>query len=113
MAGDPSGDVPDGRRGLRQRVLAGPVLVEVVADDGVAAGVAVLLDLPEELGAVAAALFGALAEVGLERVQLAGARLLPAPVSQFLPGGGACVALDGVQAPAQVAGDLPEPAPVG
>jgi hypothetical protein len=54
-----------------------------------------------------------LVQVGLERVELAGARPLPAAVGEFLPGGGAVVTLDGVQAPAQVAGDLPEAAPLG
>jgi hypothetical protein len=88
------------------------VLVEVVADDGVAAGVAAFADLTEQPGAVSAALAGALVQVGLERVQLAGAGSLPAPVGELLPGGGAGVALHGVQAPAQVAGDLPEPAPL-
>jgi hypothetical protein len=89
------------------------VLLEVGADDGVAACVAAFADLPEQLGAVAAAFAGALVQVRLERVQLAGAGSLPAPVGEFLPGGGAGVALDGVQAPAQVAGDLPESAPLG
>jgi hypothetical protein len=89
---------------------SGAALVEVAADDGVAAGVAECFDLPEQLGAVAAALAGALVQVRLERVQLAGPRLLPAAVGEFLPGGGAGVALDGVQAPAQVPGDLPQAA---
>jgi hypothetical protein len=47
VAGDPAGDVPDGRRGRRQRFLSGPAPAEVVADDGIAAGVAALPDLPE------------------------------------------------------------------
>jgi hypothetical protein len=80
---------------------------EVAADDGVAAGVAALPDLPEQLGAVAAALGRALVQVGLERAGLAGAGSLPAAVGELLPGGGAGVAPDGVQSPAQVAGDLP------
>jgi len=79
-AGEPAGDVPDGRRCLGQRFLGGPALVEVAADDGVAAGVATLADLSEQLGAVAAALAGALVQVGLERVQLAGPWSLSAPV---------------------------------
>jgi hypothetical protein len=45
-------------------------------------------------------------------VELAGPRALPAAVGEFLPGGGAPVALDRVQAPAQAAGDLPQPAPL-
>ena len=89
------------------------MLAKVVADDGVAAGVAAFPDLAEQLGAVAAALAGALVEVRLERVQLAGPRSLPAAVGELLPGGGAGVALDGVQPPAQVAGDLPQAAPLG
>ena len=52
-------------------------------------------------------------EVGLERVELAGVLSRPAALGEFLPGGGAVVALDGVQAPAQVAGDLPQAAPLG
>jgi hypothetical protein len=47
VAGEPAGDVADGGRGLRQWLFGGPVLVEVVADDGVAAGVAAFLDLPQ------------------------------------------------------------------
>lgn len=56
---------------------------------------------------------GVLVEVGLERVELARAGFLPAAVGEFLPGGGAVEPLDGVQAPAQVAGDLAEPASLG
>ncbi len=56
---------------------------------------------------------GVLVEVGLEWAELARPRSLPAAVGEFLPGGGAVVALDGVQAPAQVAGDLPQPAALG
>ena len=59
------------------------------------------------------ALAGALVEVGLERVELARLLGLPAAVDELLPGSGAVVALDRVQAPAQVAGDLPQPAPLG
>jgi hypothetical protein len=98
VAGEPSGDVPDGRRGRRQRRRGGAALAGVAADDGVAAVVAECPDLAEQLGAVAAALAGALVQVRLERVELAGPRLLPAAVGEFLPGGGAGVALDGVQA---------------
>ena len=56
---------------------------------------------------------GVLAGVGLERAGLARAGPLPAAVGEFLPGGGAVEPLDGVQAPAQVAGDLAEPASLG
>jgi hypothetical protein len=56
------------------------------------------------------AVAGVLIQVGPERVQLAGTRSLPAPVGELLPGSGAGVALHGVQAPAQVPGDLAEPA---
>jgi hypothetical protein len=59
------------------------------------------------------ALVGALVEVGLELVELAGERLLPAAVGKLLPGRGAVVALDGVQAPAEVTGDLPQAAALG
>ena len=54
-----------------------------------------------------------LVELGLEQVELAGARSLPAAVDELLPGGGAVESLDGMQAPAQVAGDLAEPPPFG
>jgi hypothetical protein len=54
-----------------------------------------------------------LVEVGLERVELAGARSLPPPVDEFLPGRGALVALDGVLSPAQVPGDLSDAASLG
>ena len=56
---------------------------------------------------------GVLVQVGLERVELAGPRSLPAAVGEFLPGGGAVEPLDGVQAPAQVAGDLAQAPPFG
>ena len=58
-------------------------------------------------------LAGVLVQVGLERVEFAGARCLPPAVDEFLPGGGAVVTLDGVQPPAQVPGDLPQAAPLG
>jgi len=54
-----------------------------------------------------------LVEVGLERVELARARPFPAAVGKFLPGGGAVESLDGVQAPAQVAGDFSQSPPFG
>jgi hypothetical protein len=54
-----------------------------------------------------------LVEVGLERVEPAGPGCRPPAVDEFLPGGGAVVALDGVLAPAQVAGDFPDAAPFG
>ena len=41
------------------------------------------------------------------------ARSLPASVDEFLPGRGAVEPLDGVQAPAQLAGDLPQSSPFG
>jgi hypothetical protein len=72
VAGEPAGDVPDGGRGRRQRRLGGAALVEVVADDGVAAVLAELADLPEQLGAVAAALSGALVQGGLNESSLLG-----------------------------------------
>jgi hypothetical protein len=89
------------------------VLVEVVADDGVAAVVASGLDLVEQAADAAAGAVVVLVEVGLERVELARARSLPAAVDEFLPGRGPVEPLDGVQAPAQVAGDLPQAAPFG
>ena len=67
------------------------MLVEVVADDGVAAVVAEGLDLVEQAADAAAGAVVVLAGVGRERVE----------------------PLDGVQAPAQVAGDLPQAAPFG
>jgi hypothetical protein len=59
-------------------------------------------------GEAAVAAVGVLVEVGLERVELAGPRGGPAAVYEFLPGGGALVALDGVLSPAQLPGDLPD-----
>ena len=91
----------------------GAVAGEVVADDGVAAVVVECLDLAEQALDAAVGAVGVLVEVGLERVELAGARSLPAAVGEFLPGRGAVESLDGVQAPAQVAGDLPQSAPFG
>lgn len=88
-------------------------MAEVVADDGVAAVVAEGLDLVEQAGEAAVSFVGVLVKVGLERVELAGALCGPAAFGEFLPSGGAVVALDGVQPPAQVAGDLPQPAPLG
>jgi hypothetical protein len=38
---------------------------------------------------------------------------MPAAVGELLPGRGAVEPLDGVQAPAQVAGDLPQSSPLG
>ena len=52
-------------------------------------------------------------QVGLEQVEPARARYPPAAVNEFVPGGGAVITLDGVRAPAQVAGDLLEAAPLG
>ena len=110
---EPVRDVADGGRGRRQRFPGGALPGEVVADDGVAAVVAEGLDLEEQAPDAAVAAVGVLVEVGLERVELAGAGPLPAAVGEFLPGGGAVEPLDGVQAPAQVAGDLAEPASFG
>jgi hypothetical protein len=110
-AGEPVRDVADGGRGRRQRLPGGAVPGEVVADDGVAAVVAEGLDLVEQAPDAAAGAVGVLAEVGLERVELARARSLPAAVDELLPGRGAVESLDGVQAPAQVTGDLPQAAP--
>ena len=84
-----------------------------MADDGVAAVVAEGLDLKEQAPDAAAGAVGVLVEVWLERVELAGARSLPAAVDEFLPGRGAVEPLDGVQAPAQVAGDLAQAPPFG
>jgi hypothetical protein len=70
-------------------------------------------DLAEQAGEAAVALARVLVEVGLERAELAGARCRPPAVGEFLPGGGAVVALDGVQSPAQVPGDLPQAASLG
>jgi hypothetical protein len=67
----------------------------------------------EQAGEAAVALAGVLVQVGLERVELAGPRRRPAAFGQFLPGRRPVVALDGVQAPAQVPGDLPQSAPLG
>jgi hypothetical protein len=86
---------------------------EVVADDGVAAGLAEGLDLEEQAPDAAAAAVGVLVQVGLVGVEFAGARSLPAAVGEFLPGHSAVEPLDGVQAPAQVAGDLPQAPPFG
>jgi hypothetical protein len=113
VAGEPAGDVADGGRCWWERRLGGAVLVKVVADGGVAAGVAERTDFPEQLGDVAAAFLYSLAQVGLERVQLAGVRSLPAAIDQLLPGGGAGVALHGVPSPAQMAGDRADPVPLG
>jgi hypothetical protein len=114
MAGEPAGDLADGRRWWRrERCFGGAVLLEVGADGGVAAGVAQRLDLPEQLGNVAAAFVCALVQVGLERVQHAGTRGLPAAVDEFLPGLGVRVALHSVPSPAQMAGDRPHPVPFG
>jgi hypothetical protein len=112
-AAEPVGDVPDGRRGLAERCLLRAGAVEVAADDGVAAVVAEGLDLVEQAGEAAVAAVGVPVQVGLERVELAGSLCRPAALGEFLPGGGAVVALDGVQSPAKVAGDLPQPAPFG
>jgi hypothetical protein len=71
------------------------------------------LDLVEQAADAAVGAVGVLAEVGLERVELARARSLPAAVGELLPGRGAVEPLDGVQAPAQVAGDLPQSSPLG
>jgi hypothetical protein len=79
----------------------------------VAARVAEFADLAEEPGHAATSLARVLVEVGLERVQFAGAWCLPAAVGELLPGGGAGLALDSVQSTAQVPGDLPEAAPLG
>ncbi len=113
MAGEPAGDFPDARWRRRERRCGGAVLVKVVTDSGVAAVIAECADLPEQLGDVAAAFRRALVQMGLEGVEQAGARRLPAAIDEFLPGGGACVALDGVPSPAQVAGDGPHAVPLG
>jgi hypothetical protein len=60
MAGEPTGDLPDGRRRRCERRFAGAVLLKVVTDGRVAAGVAGRADLPEQLGGVAAAFLRAL-----------------------------------------------------
>ena len=112
-AGQPARDLADGGRGLGQRGLCGAVLVEVVADDGVAAVVAEGLDLVEQAGVAAVAAAGVPVEVGLEGVELAGPLGRPAALGELLPSGGAVVALDGVQSLAQVAGDLPQAAAFG
>jgi hypothetical protein len=67
----------------------------------------------ESAGGAAVSFAGVQVEVGLERVELARAVRGPAAFGEFLPGGGAVVALDGVQAPAQVAGDFPQAAAFG
>jgi hypothetical protein len=112
-AAEPARDVADGGRGRRKRFPGWAVPAEVAADDGVAAVVAEGLDLKEQAPDAAAGAVGVPVEVGLERVELAGARSLPAAVDEFLPGRGAVEPLDGVQAPAQVTGDLAEPPPFG
>jgi hypothetical protein len=112
-AAEPVRDVADGGRGRWQRFPGGAVPGEVVADDGVAAVVAEGLDLAEQTGDAAAGTVGVLVQVGLERAGLAGAWSLPPSVGEFLPGRGAVEALDGVQAPAQVAGDLAQAPPFG
>jgi hypothetical protein len=98
---------------VRPLVTASRSCSRPLADDGVAAVVAEGLDLLEQAPDAAAGAVGVLVEVGLERVDLAGARSLPAAVDEFLPGRGPVEALDGVQAPAQVAGDLAQAAPFG
>ena len=113
MAGEPAGDLPDGRWRRRGRRCGGAVLLTVVADDGVAAVIAERAELPEQLGDVAAAFLAALAQMGLEGIQLAGTRCLPAAIDEFLPGGGAGVTLHGVLSPAQMPGDRPDPVPAG
>jgi len=112
-AAEPVRDVADGGRGRGQWLPGGAVAGEVVADDGVAAVVAEGLDLEEQPPDAAVGAVGVLVQVGLERVELARPRSFPASVGEFLPGGGAVEALDGVQAPAQVAGDLPQAPPLG
>jgi hypothetical protein len=106
-------NVADGGRGRGQRFPGGAVPAEAVADDGVAAVAAEGLDFEEQAPDAAAGAVGVLAGVGLERVELAGARSLPAAAGEFLPGRGAVEPLDGVQAPAQVPGDLPQSSPFG
>lgn len=115
-AGQPVRNVPDGGRGLGKRCPRGADLVEVVADDGVAAVVAEVADLAEQAGEAAVSLAGVLVQVGLERVEFAGARCLPPAVDEFLPGGGAVVTLDGVQPPSSGTGRSPAgraPRPAG
>src|SRR6266542_3549914 len=90
-----------------------PVGVQVAADQGVAAGKAPRADLAVELGGVAAALLPALLQVRLERVQLAGARLAPLAVDQFLPGDRAGIPLHGVTTPAKVPSDGAQTMPLG
>jgi hypothetical protein len=68
VAGEPEGDIPDGGRGCGQWRPGGLLLVEVVADDGVAAVVAEFLYLAEQAGVAAVAAAVVLVEVGLERV---------------------------------------------
>jgi hypothetical protein len=55
MAGEPAGDIPDGRWRRRERRRGGAVLVKVLMDSGVAAVIAECADLPEQVGDVAAA----------------------------------------------------------
>src|SRR5215472_11645528 len=113
MAGEPAGYLADSRWRGPERRFGRTVLVEVVTDNGVAAGVAQRADLAEQLGGVAAAFVCTLVQAGLERVQLAGPWCLPAAIDQLLPGGRAGVALHGVPSPAQVPGDRADPVPVG
>ena len=111
MAGEPAADLPDTRWWREERRCGEAVLVKGVTDGGIAAGVAERADLPEQPGYVAAAFRRALVQMGLERVQHAGARRLPAAIDKLLPGGGAGVALHGVPSPAQMPGDGPDPVP--
>src|ERR1035441_5890082 len=64
-------------------------------------------DPPEQPSDAAATTAGVLVLVGLAR-----ARPLPGAFGQFRPGRGTRSALDGVRATAQVAGNLPQPAPM-
>ena len=64
MAGEPAGDLPDTRWWRKERRRGGAVLVKVVTDGGVAAGVAERADLPEQPGDVAAAFVRALVADG-------------------------------------------------
>lgn len=75
--------------------------------------VAEVADLAGQAGEAAVAAAGVLVGLGLEGVGLAGPASGPAVLRELLPGPGAVVALDGMRAPARVAGDLPQAAALG
>jgi len=113
MAGEPAGHLPDGRRRWGDGAGHPPIGLQVVTDQAVAARKAQGGDLLVQLDGVDAALLDALLEVGLERIQLAGAVALPLAVDQLLPALGAGIALHGVASPAQLPRDRADAVALG